>query len=190
MLTITGEKSKKVYHRNPHIYADTSAAPANLADGVNVVAGVWNTTSGTLNTYSYLHEYRALEEIPVIGNTLLKVEHSGNSDSVCVKDAAGNPLERFGISRLRDPQNLDNTQFHYLYLPPNATTVGINISSQGSVWDTNHNAIVVSYITNGVIFMHNNEIFIKDPRNKGVLMSVSKNSAIPAINNMLYSLAY
>ncbi len=191
MLTITGEKSKKIYHRNPHIYADISAAPANLAEGVNVVTGVWNTTSGTLNTYPYLHEYRALEEIPVIGNILLKVEHSGNSDSVCVKDAVGNPMERFGISRLRDPQDLNNTQFHYLYLPPDAATVGINISSHGSDWDTNHTPIVVSYITNGVILMHNSEIFINDPRNKGFLMSVSKNSTIPAVkNNLLYSLTY
>lgn len=161
MNIIMGDECRKVYHRNPHHYADTSGEPTNLAYGVNVVTGVWNTTLGILGTGEHLREYRALEEIDVVGNTLLRVEHGGNSDSVCVKDRNGNPIERFTISKLRDPDNLNITQYKYLYLPEEAAKIGINISSQGSTWDTNHAPIVVNYITNGLSEMKNSEIFFQ-----------------------------
>lgn len=162
MNRITGPISRAAYHRNPHHYADTSAAPKNLATDVEILHGIWNTTSGKFADNFKTH--RALQEIEVIGNTLLKIDLGGNKHTVCVKNSKGEVLERFDTIKYRDPKNLNTVLFRFLYLPREAASIAINISSKGESWDALNHPLNIGYITDGIAEMDNEEIYDNDKR--------------------------
>lgn len=148
-------RNKNKLSVNQHVYADTSAYTGNLASGMAVLNGLWNTTTGA---FMALSTYRALETIPVIGNTLLKISHGGNIKFNCVKNSSGEVIARIDSGSYRDT-TATTVLYEYIYLPPDAASIGITISSDGSSWDALSFPIEVSYITDSIALLGNAEIF-------------------------------
>ena len=128
VYNITGTETRKVIQWNPHIYANTSAILGNLAEGKKVNKAFWQTTVGkSIPSESF----RSLEELNVVGNTLLRIKHGGNKFSTIVRDKDGRVVGRFDTEKRRFVTDLEaKTSFvyKYLYLPEEACKIDININ--------------------------------------------------------------
>lgn len=151
MYQITGSEAKKVIVWDSHEFSDTTSDRGNLAENAKVVHALWNTTLG-LQAAS--DNFRSLEEINVIGNTLLKVEHYGNYGSTVVMDHQGKVVGRFDLGKHRYPNALeedDPYEYLYLYLPAEAASIGININNEVLMEYNSESHPIVEYVTDGLV---------------------------------------
>ncbi len=126
IYNITSNESKKYIKWNP-LHINRNHSTRNLAEGKSVKKSLWQTETG-IRVDS--ENYRSLDEISVIGNSLLKIKHEGNLYSTVIKDKNNQAIGHFDTGKLRFSDKLKDNEpykYNYLYLPPEASSIGINI---------------------------------------------------------------
>lgn len=156
---ITGIKSRHLAEWNEDLYSDTSSK-----DGVNLAEGaVIDHRLRIFDNFYSNGDTRRSITIPVIGGSILKVKHPGNYNSTMplgadgkgVLSAIGQPSKsssRRDLATLRDSAD-NSTIFKYVYVPQKATSIVINMSTQGTTFDDAivNTPIVVEYATTAEI---------------------------------------
>lgn len=142
MLHITGNNSRSLAVWNNDLYADTSSKQGeNLAEGVTIDhrAKIFD------NFYSDDDNFRSIT-IPVIGGTILKINHPGDRDMVAflgsddkgVLNSIGQPSDsssRKSLTPVRDMNNFDTIKYKYVYVPKLATKAVINFTLNADTTD-------------------------------------------------------
>ncbi len=126
IYNITSDESKKYIQWNP-LHINNNHSTKNLAEGKSVKKSLWQTKTGIrVNS----ENYRSLDEISVRGNSLVKIKHEGNLHSTVIRDKNNQVIGRFDTGKLRFSDKLKDDEpykYDYLYLPPEASSIGINI---------------------------------------------------------------